>query len=248
MYAKLKYGVRLVAVLGMVGISRDVGCGQDIAVAAPIQNWSYQHHSSTLTEGYLRGQAMAISAAGEFNYFTSLAAVNQQEAFRRALENQQLYLKTYIQMKEMRRDYWEKYGPRPPSPEARKRINESRLPDRLSDSQFDRSTGRLYWPHVLRQSAYDSLRERVNELFAARTVDTSGDGSPNEREIAQVVDAMRKLLKTNIDRVTPQQYVNAATFLASVAFEAKQTSAQVPAPAAAPAPVETPPAPPAAGT
>jgi hypothetical protein len=201
---------------------------QDTAIAAPSANWSYQHHSSTLTEGYLRGQAAVVGASGEFNYLSSLAAINQQEAFRRAIENQHSYVKTYIQLKEMRREYWDKYGPKPPSPEARKRINEARLPDRLSDSQFDRNTGKLFWPHILRQSSYDGMRERVEDLFAARTPETSGDGSSNEREIYQVVDAMKQLLKTNIEKVTPQQYVNASSFLTSVAYEAKLSGGVVP--------------------
>jgi len=52
------------------------------AIAAPIQNWSYIHHSSTATEGALRGQAEVISAAGTYRYMDSLAIVNYQEAYR----------------------------------------------------------------------------------------------------------------------------------------------------------------------
>ena len=217
--------------------------GQSNSVAtAPIYNWSYYRHASTPTEGYLRGQASIISSVGQTNYTNSLAAVNFQEAYRRQLENSRLYVQTFFERRELARQYYEKYNPIPPTKEQWARITEASLPDRLTKDQYDPVTGRLVWPHILRTEEYAALRNRVDELMASRSPENSGDGSPSHKELSQLVDALKRLLKDNIDEVTPQQYANAKWFLLSLGYEAELPATGKPAPAPA---VQNPPAPPA---
>ena len=191
------------------------------AVTTPINNWSYQRHSSTAAEGFLRGTATVIQAAGQKNYLDSVASVNYQEALRRRIENSNLYVKTYFENKEINRQYREKYASAPPTEERWARITAASLPDRLSESQYDPNTGKLVWPHILRGEEYAAFRKRVDELFASRTPDNSGDGSPSQREIANLIDGMKMLLKSNIDTVSLSQYGNAKMFLVSLDYEAQ---------------------------
>ena len=44
-------------------------------------------YSSTAAEGYLRGSADLTRAIGQFNLYTSQAAVNGQEAYSRMIDN-----------------------------------------------------------------------------------------------------------------------------------------------------------------
>lgn len=203
---------------------------QEPAVAYPSNNWSYIGHSSTATEGYLRGQASVVDAAGQYNYYTSLAAVNRAEAIRRGIENEKLYVKTYLEIKEMRAEFWEKYKPRPANAEIRRMANELAQPDQLSDEQFNRTTGQLYWPHILRQPEYAAMRNRVDELFAARTIENSGDGSSNQREIDSILDGMHRLLVHNADSISVQQFSDANSFIRSTAYEAQIPSDRVAVP------------------
>lgn len=195
---------------------------QDGALAVPINNWSYYRHASTFEEGFLRGSAAVITAAGQKNYLDSVAYVNQQEAVRRRIENGGLYVRTYLENKELNRQYRERYKPVPPTKEQWDRITAAALPDRLSSEQFDPTTGQVVWPHILRMEEYTVLRERIDALMAVRTPDNSGDGSPVQRELAQLIDGMKHLLKANIDKVSASQYAAAKWFLISLDYEAQQ--------------------------
>ncbi len=198
-------------------------------VAPPIVNWSYVGHSSTLQEGYLRGAAAAIQSVGQANYLNSIAAVNLQEANRQAIENQNTYIRNTLQNRELVQQYRERYRPRAPTKEEWQRVTEASLPDRLKPDQFDPITGQLVWPHILRTDEYRPFRERVDVLFSNRAPDNSGDGSPSQRELASLIDAMKMLLKSNIKTVTLSQYSSAKWFLKSLDYEAQLPLQNLPA-------------------
>lgn len=214
---------------------------------APINNWNYQDHASTAEQGYLQGVASVFQGAGQANYMNSLAAVNFQEAYRRQLENNRLYVQVYLERREMVRQYLDKYGNHPPTPEQLARVAKNALPDRLTAEEYDPATGKLVWPHILRDPVYAPYRERIDELMASRTPENSGDGSPWQRELHQLVDGMIRLLKQNIETVTIQQYARAKWFLISLDYEGtlppghQEPEADTTAPPA-PAPVATEPA------
>ncbi len=191
------------------------------AVTTPINNWSYQRHASTATEGFLRGHAAVVQAAGQARYLNSVAAVNYQEAARRRIENSNLYVKTYFENKEINRQYREKYAPVPPTKEQWARITAAALPDRLTAEQFDPTTGALIWPHILRTDEYKAFRTRIDELVSNRTPENSGDGSPSQRELAELIDGMKLLLKSNVGTVSTSQYGAAKWFLMSLDYEAQ---------------------------
>lgn len=197
-----------------------IALAQDPVVVAPINNWSYQRHASTATEGFLRGQASVIQAAGQTNYLNSIALVNLQEAKRRAIANHGLYVKTYFENKEMNRQYRERYAATPPTKEQWARVVAASLPDRLTEEQLDPTTGKLIWPHVLRGDEYKAFRTRIDDLMAVRTPENSGDGSPHQRRLAELVSAMKHLLKSNIDDLSASQYGAAKMFLLSLEYEA----------------------------
>jgi len=194
---------------------------QNGAVVAPINNWSYQNHASTAAEGFLQGQAAVVRSVGEANYMNSVAAVNFQEAVRRNIENHGLYVRTKIENKELNRQYRERYAAPQMTQERWQRVIAASLPDRLTADQFDSATGRLVWPHILRGNEYKAFRDPIDELLASRTPETTGDGSPNQRALDQLVKGMMALLKSNIDTVSASQYGAAKWFLMSIAYEAK---------------------------
>ncbi len=194
---------------------------QNGAVVAPISNWSYQNHASTAAEGFLQGQAAVVRSVGEANYMNSVAAVNFQEAVRRNIENHGLYVRTRIENKELNRQYRERYAAPKMTQERWQRVIAASLPDRLTADQFDSATGRLVWPHILRGNEYKAFRDPIDELLSSRTPEASGDGSPNQRQLDQLVKGMMDLLKSNIDTVSASQYGAAKWFLMSIAYEAK---------------------------
>lgn len=198
-------------------------------VAPPIVNWSYLGRSSTFEEGYLRGSAAVVQSAGQANYMNSIAAVNYQEATRKMIENQGLYIRNNIKNREMVHQFRERYRPSAPTQEEWQRVTEASLPDRLSSDQFDPVTGKLIWPNILRSEEYQAFRERIDAIYSNRTPDNSGDGSPSQRELASLIDGMKMLLKSNINTVTLSQYASAKWFLKSVDYEAQFPLQSLPA-------------------
>jgi hypothetical protein len=82
------------------------------------------------------------------------------------------------------------------------------------------------WPHILRSGEYDAFRKRIDELMGKRSTIDDGNGSAFEREVSSLVEAMRMLLKTNLQSVTDNQYAEAQAFLRSLAFEVTKASSQ----------------------
>lgn len=210
---------KTIALAAMVALVNTCSLYAQPAVTAPINNWSYQHHSSTPTEGYLRGAASVVQAAGQKNYMDSMAVLNLQESKRRAIENSKLYVKTFIENREAIRDYRKRYAPVPPTKEQWEHIVSISMPDRLTSGQYDRQTGRVVWPHILRMDEYTAVRERIDQLLKKRTPDDSGDGSPTQRELATMIDALQILLKGNVNSLTVGQYGSAQAFLKSLDYE-----------------------------
>lgn len=192
-------------------------------VAAPIQNWNYTNHSSTFTEGALRGQASVLSAAGEMVYLDSLASVNYAEASRRWIDNSVAATRAIYERRAIREEYLEKYGPKPFAGEARKRALDAYLPKRLSVEDFDPKLNKISWPHVLRQSQYEPIVADINQVFAARNVNNSGDGSITQFQIGKLCLSLRGLLRENISLYSAGQYVDALEFIRSVDLESKTT-------------------------
>lgn len=209
----------LLSILILSGMAT-VGVAQAPALA-PVTNWTYYNHASTAGEGFLRGQAAAVQAVGQANYLHSLAAVNYADAYRRQIENNRLYVKTYLENREEVYKYRERYTRPPLTKEQWLELSSRALPDRLTPEQL--SNGKLTWPHILRMDAYKPLRERIDVLVANRTPEDSGDGSPSQREIASLVDAMKILLRENMDTLSSSQYGNSKWFLVCLDYEMKHT-------------------------
>src|SRR5688572_2893647 len=53
------------------------------------------YHSSTIEEGSFRGLADFTRAIGEADYMSSLAGINRQEAWNRAIDNRKKSVDTY---------------------------------------------------------------------------------------------------------------------------------------------------------
>lgn len=195
--------------------------GQGPAIAYPSSNWSYSDHSSTYEEGVMRGQASIINSAAELSYMNSIAAVNYQEAQRRAIENSVALSKAYLDRKEMQDEYLKRYRQKPFVGEARQKIVEYYRPKKLSATQFDANSGKIVWPHILRQAQYAPVRNEIDAAFANRSFETSGNGSDNQLQVKKLVKTFAALVRENLSNMSVDQYIEAQGFLRSVDAEAK---------------------------
>jgi hypothetical protein len=191
------------------------------AVSAPIQNWTYLGHSSSIVEGSLRGQAALASSLGEATYMQSLAAVNYAEAQRRVIDNSLADAKSWYERQEMRREYLDKYGPKAFVGESRKLAIERSQPRRLSSQEFNSTLAKLTWPHILRQEQFTAITEQIDAVFLRRSPLDSGDGSPTHRELIVLCRNLHALIKDNKAKMTGDQYIQGLEFIRSVEFEGR---------------------------
>ncbi len=180
----------------------------------------YGYHSSTVAEGYGRGAAAVIQAAGEYNLASSQAAINYEQAYRLSLENSVTRAETFFAKRRINESYREsKQGP-PPSRETLAERARQGVPDRLDAEQFEPAFGTLFWPAAFEDRRFAIERNEIDRLMADRDAQ-GGIGSSHYRGVMVSTFAMRDELRGMIFEMTPTEYVQAVNFLNSLAYEAR---------------------------
>jgi hypothetical protein len=193
-----------------------VGYYQPVPPLPPDLGFTY-HHASTAAEGWWRGRAAYVHAVGDYWLSVSQALICREEARWQALTNRERWLQHCIAL---RRGY---------ELDRQRRIHERRLANvaqwlaiykvyLLTPSQFNRVTGEIVWPEVLRTAEYDGSRIRLTELFRQRAgyVD-SPIGS--DVELQACVKSLARTLSRNIGSLERTDYLNAQKFLCGLKYE-----------------------------
>jgi hypothetical protein len=233
----MKRTLATLAIAALTLISVNVASAQGVVAVRPgFQSWGfgglgygytgyggysgYGYHSSTAAEGFNRGRAAVIQAAGEYNLNTSQAAINYQQAYRASLENSVTYAETYFAKRRINDSYHDaKQGP-PPSQETLAQRARQGVPERLDGNQFEPAFGTLFWPAVFNDSEFSADRRELDRLMADRDAQ-AGVGSEHFRLVADRTAAMEAELRDKIGELTPTEYVQAKKFLKSLAYEAR---------------------------
>jgi len=171
--------------------------------------------------GILRGQAAVQKSAGDYNYETSAADINEQEAVRRYQDNRRQALL----------DYWERRRLNAealagqyhyPTPEEARALARVGVPKRLTSFQYEPVTGIISWPDVLRTDDFVWVRSRIDALMAQDG--SKGLGSANFHAMAVATAEMEQLLHDKLNLMTPEEYVKAKNFIRSLRYEAQVTA------------------------
>jgi hypothetical protein len=136
--------------------------GSTIAVGQVIYN-----NASTAGEGYQRGMASVISAAGEASVNASQARINNQDAYSKAIDNSTKSVQAFWEQKDI---YNERVQQKNYKIQQRREmlLAKNKLQP-LSPQEFDRTTGTVTWPNVLSQAQYDSYRKTLDTLLKKRS-------------------------------------------------------------------------------
>jgi hypothetical protein len=168
------------------------------------------------------GWADLVRSAGVYNYLSSEAMVNVEEARRKYIENRLLWARAYNEIRTRNREYHEaryrELNP-PHTQEDFIRYAQADAPKRLSTTQLDPITGYIAWPRLLRLDAFAQLRRDIEKLFAQRA---RAQGAINDDvyfELLAKVEEMTQRLKEMIQDAPPSDYLQARKFLESLAYE-----------------------------
>ena len=175
---------------------------------------------STAAGSYLGGLGMAIRAQGQYNLMTSQAAINLQEADRRAMENQINWTNTYFEKRRINQAYRDSQrGPRP-SHSDWVRLAQDNAPRRLQSNSLDSVTGQIIWPAALQAEVFAQDRANLEALFAQRASTDGAVGLDTYNKIRASVDVALEKLKARIRDIDTRNYLEARSFLTGLAREA----------------------------
>jgi hypothetical protein len=138
-----------------------LGLGATAITAQVIYN-----SSSTAAEGYQRGAAAVISAAGEASVNASQARINNQDAYSKEIDNSVKSVNAFWEKK----DIYDQRVQQEMQVKDQKRnlyLANHGLTS-LTPEEFDRTTGMIAWPKVLEQSQYNPYRLTLDKLFKQR--------------------------------------------------------------------------------
>ncbi len=180
----------------------------------------FDYGASTAFGSATRGLADLVRSQGAFNLLSSEAAVNMTEARRRQIENFEEATETYFAMRRLNREYRAAERGSRPTYEDLIRYAAAGRPERLSPSALDTVTGEITWPMVLRGDAFKEYRQVLGQIFASRAA-TGALSSEAYLTVGEVTDALKGELQRNMNDLPPQDYVTAAKFIESLAFEAR---------------------------
>jgi hypothetical protein len=147
------------------------------ALAATISTAQVIYNSSsTAAEGYQRGMGAVISAQGERNLNNSQAAINLTDARSAQIDNQVKSVNAYWEKKDIYSQH--QAAENAITAQRREQYIQSRGSLDLSSEDFDRTTGTINWPTILKQPVYDQYRNTLDEMFHKRSYEgalTSAD-------------------------------------------------------------------------
>jgi len=161
--------------------------------------------------------SQVISSAGQYNLATSAAAVNMTEAESNEMRNLIQGVQTFWEIRNldrMEREY--ERGPRPTAEELARRARAG-VPRALSMKQIDPVSGALLWPLVLQDGRFGAQRAALDE-YTARWLKYGGLNYTDRAQVRENIGMMFDILKSQINSIPAQDYVECRTFLQSLLY------------------------------
>jgi hypothetical protein len=156
-------------------------------------------HSSTVAEGFLRGEAALVGAAGNYELLLAQAAILRQMESTMAMENKVNKTAYYIKRKQLLAEYHElerlrKLVRRAESQELlRARERERAENYQLSSHQWNSATGAIYWPTLVAGPRYAAHRAELERLLGESV--RYGVSDDFREELAQACRKFRDQLR-----------------------------------------------------
>jgi hypothetical protein len=202
-------------VRAQVGVGVGVGGGYGV----PFYGGGY--HASTAAEGYATGMGNLVSAAGSYNLQTSQAAINLETARSQNLDNRLKGTQTYFEMQKINTAARKSTESPYMSSEDSWRYASMSAPKRLSATQLDPVTGKIYWPLVLRDPRYSDYCKQLDQLFVMRENSHGGIGYETYQQVEGLIKSFMADLQKNINDYDADAYLKARSFIESLGYEAK---------------------------
>jgi len=180
----------------------------------------------------MQAQAAMVKAQADAAVAIANARKVNMETESVRLDNTLKYAKTYWDRKQARDTYLALQNTPTKSPGESKNAANAAKPasqlasaqvtrvQRLTAAELDPVTRMIHWPAALQGDRYAQQRAALEELFTTRQPNEHGAASPFFAKVRQNVDVMKALLREEIGKLSPAEYVAAAKFLDGLRNEA----------------------------
>jgi hypothetical protein len=181
----------------------------------PVRIRQLRNHYQSSSQAWARLRAVWASTTN-----TALAIRQLEDAKRQAIDNQVYAQKSQIEMRRLNNIQWLADHPRS-TPEQVAKITDARLPRRLSTSQLDPTWGTIRWPAVLQRPEFEKVRSSLDDIFAHRSSESFGVGSPAYDEVQRLTRQMRTTLDDEHTSMTQMEWIQSMRFIESLAYESR---------------------------
>lgn len=168
------------------------------------------------------GIADMVRSEGLYNVLTSEAMINVEEARGKYIDNGRKWTELYMMRKRIRESEKAKEQEERRAGIARYlefRASNPDTPPRLTENQFDSTTGQIKWPLALKRDCFVTQRQEMETLFASKA--RLGSTSETSQAILKKTREIQAELRKYIRDIVTEEYVQARKFLRSLEFEGK---------------------------
>ena len=180
---------------------------------------------SASTPASAAGHAMAdmTRSQGMYNQMTSAAMINTEKARGEYIANQKEWTDLYLMRQRVvdaeHAKQKEDARTRNAKMQEFQASHPSDLPQRLTSSELDPSTGKITWPAALMRDSLAVQRQELEALFTSRA--HTGTTSEMSDTIYKKVRAMQDELRKYIREIVTQEYMEARKFLDRLSLEGR---------------------------
>ncbi len=192
---------------------------------SPPEAW--HDHSSTALEGALRGTAVLTRAQGEKNLLDSQARIFNEQARSMHYDNNVKFTETQFKIKEMKTAYRElerrrTIAKRLQGKQMKPAVEEDLAQTyRLTQFEFNPSTGAIFWPSALAGPRYAAYRHRIAMLLDQMIQYNVARDPFYRAELARATTSFRDVLRTDAaaaGTLKRQSYQDAQRFIVGLKY------------------------------
>ncbi|KAA5546114.1 hypothetical protein FYK55_04250 [Roseiconus nitratireducens] len=179
--------------------------------------------ASTAAGDVIEARGELARGLGKGSYLKSLSAKQLQAAIDKMLDNRRESVETYYKLRELRDEAVD--NETNITQERAQRIAAMKAPDRLTKSQIDRNSGKLYWPSPLDDDALAAYRKPIEETLKKRSSPGEEYNKWDHLKVRRMVSLISAAVESVEDRMDPAEVVALNQYLDRIDYESRFNAA-----------------------
>ncbi len=177
--------------------------------------------ASTATGDALRSEGQLEALRGEGMYFRSLSAEHFQNALHREMDNRKESVEDYYELRELNKRERARLKPyhHHSASDSPEKVAAVIADHRLSDKQYDKKTGKIFWPKPLDSPKLAKFRSPIDKAFARRANTKEAYTKLDHYQVQRMVNLMKSAVESVKDKLVPGERGALDEYLDKIAFD-----------------------------